>query len=352
MAFWPEAKARTSLAITGLGGKGALAVVVMRHIRVVLDFPDATHIVALLADCLSMLGYRCISDPSLRDAVFQEGVVHILPSVVYTLASPPFDDSGETLWNLCFSGSTHALLRYMLSGHECVAQCLSDGFLRALLECERRLHIDEVNDFVGNVFSLLSLSLVYYSVAVQLEIALNELGLRAVEDAFCGIPDLSIRWELFFTLAQQRLSLLNAYRDGHLSTTYATIWRSGSTYKATIALKIVQFLRRRPGTIPVIIFNYAEPLLEYKITVTVPTEKRGVPKDYLSRAERSNGRILLRVMKFMEGPNIHRWIFPLHMETSELLVGLQLIAQEDGDDLDETTARIEDLLDLDVEETL
>ncbi|KAJ7055593.1 hypothetical protein C8F01DRAFT_1373524 [Mycena amicta] len=143
-------------------------------------------------------------DASFRQALIDQGIVPVLTTSAYRLTSPPFADFFDLSWAIQYYFRTEF-------GHNIVTESLRAGLLRAVLGWGRAsLSIPLCLDRLDPILTVLSQSLVYLSVLLQLRASIDELETPLDADTFQGLP-VSEKWEAFWSLLQERWAFMKEY---------------------------------------------------------------------------------------------------------------------------------------------
>ncbi|KAJ7055554.1 Alpha/beta hydrolase family-domain-containing protein [Mycena amicta] len=198
-------------AIQGSGGsKTSLARLCVRHIEMCLLKSKSNTISAWsIRNVFSFAQARCEVDASFRQILIDEGIVPTLTAVACRLSAPPFTTDDNV-----FNGSW--AIRYYLRtpfGHSIVTAALRAGLLHAMLAWGRlSLSKPQCLDQVDHILIILSQSLVYLSVLLQLKVSNTELETPLDADTFQRLP-VSEKWEAFWSLLQERWAFMTEYLE-------------------------------------------------------------------------------------------------------------------------------------------
>ncbi|KAJ7731557.1 hypothetical protein DFH07DRAFT_968715 [Mycena maculata] len=375
--------------IEGAGGTmTALAKLVISHLTHVLA-DDRTHNRAYsISSLLELLGHGVA--PEFTDALLRAGIVPPITSAVITLTRlVPAADGYHTERHL-IDALLFTLVWYFTyaPGSGAVAQSLRSGLLSAILGCARGRATKALHRIVRE----LSTSLVYHSVLVQVRDTISgrdlesldpncgrelletwenlrslvavRLGIlreyeegkyvsrRVCDNTACG----AIAPKSYFR-ACSRCRISNYCSE----SCQTQDWRSGghrdscpelgsmhlSQYlcprdksflrvlihydylrvRSALRAVLVNFFRQQPDAIPCVLFDYTQPCTPCHVTVIPACHIDGFA-NYPAQAQASGGRMQLHMMNLVEGGETEWWMIPLHSETGDVELTLQLLAKE------------------------
>ncbi|KAJ7814463.1 hypothetical protein B0H13DRAFT_458065 [Mycena leptocephala] len=197
-------------AIEGSGGsKISLAHLSVNHVKCVVQSAIISAGVFSMRSVISLLQSRCEVDAPFRKILIDQGIVTALTSAACRFSSPPFS-AHDHLFNMSWA------IKYYLRtafGHNIVTQAIRSGLLRALLTWGRMSPPKpQSSGQFDDILTILSGSLVYLSVLLQLKASIDELDIPIDGHTFQGFP-ISDKWEALWSVLQPRWALMKVYME-------------------------------------------------------------------------------------------------------------------------------------------
>ncbi|KAJ7923925.1 hypothetical protein B0H13DRAFT_1864403 [Mycena leptocephala] len=90
----------------------------------------------------------------------------------------------------------------------------------------------------------------------------------------------------------------------------------------------MRYIRQKPHTMPLVMFDYTVPFLLVQVALGQPDGGDSAWADCSARAARSRGRMQMHLVKVKDGSSTRHLVFPLRSTTGEVVAGLRRIAAD------------------------
>ncbi|KAJ7088785.1 hypothetical protein B0H15DRAFT_800753 [Mycena belliarum] len=312
----------------GGGSRKALAALVLVHIKRAVA--EASGNDDYLCCLRRLIAPNLSPDISFQKALMSQGIIKKLISAATRLLKTPLlarHPSFNSVLHILYS-----CIRYRPT-HAGILPALDAGLLRLLIACgQQRAAVAVNHSILTKTIDAVSQSLVHRCVLDHLDPYLPALDRAEAKEAFRDCHH------------EPRIGT----RAG-VTAIFAGNWVACTTVRPRLLPMLLDFLRKTPGEVPCVLFDFTLPT-DCGVTVGAASDLDARFPGYVSRAEKSDGRVQLHVMQVIDGWEKRLWMFPMRSASGDVMHALTEMARVPARD-GVPEEGMEKLLALDVRET-